>query len=517
MALSPAKAHPGTVKERKDPMKRYGVLLAAIAALWSGGSAQAATLCVGSQAGCFAQIQPAVAAASAGDTITVAAGTYAGGITIDKSVRLQGAGASRTVISGGGPVITIGRANDPAGMTVSLAGVTVTGGVNDSQPDNNVTFAGGVLIAVAQLDHPPFNGLGATVSISNSVITGNTVTSHSFIPPGFCPGRACGFNDGGGIDNGGALTLTNVSVTNNTAGSTATMPSAASDAGSGGIDNRFASTLVMHNCLVSGNHVITNSPIANSASAGGIGGPGQLDIEDSTVSDNTVEYTGAMDFDEQSGFAGGLIVAQEDFYPHPPAIIRNTKITGNHVSASNTNPNSTPSGYAGGVASFSSALFDHVALTDNSVDMTAAGYAGGDGGGMEIDSPVTMRDSLVARNSLSVQAPLGAIAFGGGIAMFGADLTLERTVVVANKVSATGAAGPMPFGGVASAFGGGISNGAPGIPAATLTLTDSVVTANRLSGSAGLPLQGGGVYTTNGLTRTRTVIAGNKPDDCFGC
>jgi hypothetical protein len=118
---------------------------------------------------------------------------------------------------------------------------------------------------------------------------------------------------------------------------------------------------------------------------------------------------------------------------------------------------------------------------------------------------------------VSVEAPLGAVAFGGGIAMFGADLTLERTVVVANSVSATGAAGPLPFGGVACAFGGGISNGAPGIPAEALTLVDSVVTANRLSGSSGLPLQGGGVYTTNGLSRTRTVIAGNKPDDCFGC
>jgi hypothetical protein len=498
-------------------MKRYVFVLAAAAALWGGGSAQAATLCVGPHTACFAQIQPAVNAAGDGDTITVAAGTYAGGITIDKSVRIQGAGATRTVISGGGPVITIGRASEPDAMTVSIDGVTITGGVNDSQPNNEVTFGGGVLITVSQLDHAPFNGIGATVSISNSVITGNAVTSHSVIPPGFCGPRACGFNEGGGIDNGGALTLTNVSVTNNTAGSTATLPSAASDAGSGGIDNRFASTLVMHNCVVSGNHVVANSPVANNASAGGIGSPGQLDIEDSTISNNTVEYTGSMDFEDQSGLAGGLIIEQEGFFPHADAIVRNTQISGNHVTAVNTNPNSTPAGFAGGVASFSSALFDHVAVTDNSVDMTAAGYAGGDGGGMEIDSPVTMRDSLVARNTLSVQAPLGAIAFGGGIAMFGADLTLERTVVVANAVSATGAAGPMPFGGVASALGGGISNGAPGIPAATLTLTDSVVTANRLSGSTGLPLLGGGVYTTNGLTRTHTVIAGNKPDDCFGC
>jgi hypothetical protein len=273
----------------------------------------------------------------------------------------------------------------------------------------------------------------------------------------------------------------------------------------------------MHNSVVSGNHVVADSPIANSASAGGVGSPGLLDIEDSVIKNNTVEYTGALDFDEQSGLAGGLLVDQEDFYPHGPGTIRNTQISGNHVVAVNSNPNSTPSGFAGGVASFASATYDHVAVTDNSVDVKAAGYAGGDGGGMEVDSPVTVRDSIVARNSLSVQAPLGAIAFGGGITMFGADLTLERTVVVANSVSATSAPGPMPFGGVASAFGGGIANGAPGIPTAVLTLTDSVVSANRLSGSAGLPLEGGGVFSPNGIVRTHSVIAGNKPDDCFGC
>ena len=109
------------------------------------------------------------------------------------------------------------------------------------------------------------------------------------------------------------------------------------------------------------------------------------------------------------------------------------------------------------------------------------------------------------------------LAFGGGIAMVGGDLTLERTIVVANSVSATGAAAPLPFGGVSSALGGGISNGGPGNPSAALTLTDSVVNANRLSGSAGVQLNGGGVFTDSGLTRTRTVIAGNKPDNCSGC
>jgi hypothetical protein len=29
--------------------------------------------------------------------------------------------------------------------------------------------------------------------------------------------------------------------------------------------------------------------------------------------------------------------------------------------------------------------------------------------------------------------------------------------------------------------------------------------------------QGGGLYTASPVTLTRTVIAGNKPDQCFGC
>ncbi len=101
--------------------------------------------------------------------------------------------------------------------------------------------------------------------------------------------------------------------------------------------------------------------------------------------------------------------------------------------------------------------------------------------------------------------------------MFGADLTLERTVVVANSAVGNGAAAPLPFGGVSSVLGGGISNGAPGIPTSTLSLTDSVVNANRVSGSPGFVLQGGGVFSPNGIVGSHNVIAGNKPDDCFGC
>ena len=120
-------------------------------------------------------IQAAVDAAHDGDTITIAPGTYAGPITINVSVDVRGAGAGATTIKGGGPVVTIGAEQASTEPTVSLSGVTITGGLNDSFPDHAVTQGGGVRIP--QGSFPDRNGLGATVTISDSVIAGNTVAS----------------------------------------------------------------------------------------------------------------------------------------------------------------------------------------------------------------------------------------------------------------------------------------------------------------------------------------------------
>ncbi len=81
--------------------------------------------------------------------------------------------------------------------------------------------------------------------------------------------------------------------------------------------------------------------------------------------------------------------------------------------------------------------------------------------------------------------------------------------MIGNTATATGASG--------SAQGGGINNFTLGGPPPSLTLTDSAVLANKLTASPGITPQGGGLFTAFPVTLTRTVIAGNKPDQCYGC
>lgn len=74
----------------------------ASAAVLFAQPALAANLCVGDRSGCFSTLQAGVSAAHDGDTIAVSPGRTRGGVIIDVSVKLVGAAARSTVISGGG-------------------------------------------------------------------------------------------------------------------------------------------------------------------------------------------------------------------------------------------------------------------------------------------------------------------------------------------------------------------------------------------------------------------------------
>src|SRR6266516_1807361 len=104
---APTKRKETTMKTINTKRLLAVALLAIAATAITSGQASAATLTVCPSGCAFSQIAAALAAAKNGDTIVIAAGTYTGGLTVDVSVKLIGAGAGQTIISGGGPVVTI--------------------------------------------------------------------------------------------------------------------------------------------------------------------------------------------------------------------------------------------------------------------------------------------------------------------------------------------------------------------------------------------------------------------------
>jgi nitrous oxidase accessory protein NosD len=179
--------------------KRLGLVALVLAALLVAGAppASAATLQVCPSGCSFTTIAGALAAAANGDTIGIAAGTYAGGFTVDKNVTLRGEGADQTTITGGAPVVTVAN-----GVSATIESVTITGGNSD--------FGGGI-----------FNG--GTLTLKESTVSGNT----AFVGGGITNVGTLTLREstvsgntasvGGGIANGGTLTLTESTVSGNTA------------------------------------------------------------------------------------------------------------------------------------------------------------------------------------------------------------------------------------------------------------------------------------------------------------
>src|SRR5262245_35826626 len=130
----------------------------------------------------YTTIQAAVADTGC-TTIHLAAGTYAGAITIGRSLTLSGAGASTTFIDGAGADRVLHIDSGP----VTIAGVTIRNG------------------------HPhPGDGGGienyGTLTLNSSAVISNTAE-----------GDAIGsFGWGGGIFSAGPLTVNDTTIANNT-------------------------------------------------------------------------------------------------------------------------------------------------------------------------------------------------------------------------------------------------------------------------------------------------------------
>jgi len=519
---------------------------AVAASLLSGaGRASAKTLDV-CPSGCpYTHIGPAIAAATSGDTIEVGRGTYAGGFVINVSLKLVGQGPDATIIRGGGSVITIGTFGTSSEPTVSIKGVTVTGGVARSSPEST-PFVGqeGVYAMGGGVEIPPnaaFTG-GATVTISNSEITGNraapthTVPSGLPFPCGQCPFALAA---GGGIDNWGTLTLTHTTVSNNRVGSASGLSTLASDAEGAGIMNHL-NALTIDDSRVSDNRASATAPNGRFADSGGIFVErGPLSMNDSRVTGNSATLAASLPNSvDLLAIAGGMHIGSG-----ASATINKTTFSENSVSMTNTVGNSFA--VSGGLHTDLDVKVTNAVITNNTVRSAtlpgSSGDAEGDSGGGEISGTITdtryadnsvmvssaagrtvalagaaivggsMTNSIVSDNDVRGYSPRGSVFVAGAGLIVAVSLELRNTTVSRNTGHARGLTG--------SAEGGGIFDSvAPtGPPEGPLKLTDSRVIRNMLSGSEGITLQGGGVFATSPVTQTRSVIAHNSPDQCYGC
>ena len=529
-------------------------------------SATTFTVCGG---GCaYSQIGTAVAAASRGDTVSIGPGKYVGGFTIDQSVSLVGAGANETTISGGGPVITVGKFGAKTEPTVALRDLTITGGVTTSSPVSIAYVAkAGVIALGGGIFVPPAAkfATGATLTVTNSVITGNIAAPTASVDAGF----SCGANDcrfaqagGGGIDNWGLLTVDNTIVSNNEAAGAVT-----SDADGGGIYTQQGA-LTVKNSVVTGNRTIAIAPDGRYAEGAGImvdtgdsaGActPCTLLVQNSNVTDNSsslVNNTLSSSVGAETGMtanAGGIHVGDGI-----PTTVVNSVIDRNSATAIDVRGELIGID-AGMIVGYSPLVMRNTQVDDNRSTTTAltSTDVGPAGSALELDGGGTISDTSIDDNFASSTSPNGLADTNGGLAVFyfgnpgGAQLVTVRNSDISGNVtesfSKTGSAkieGGAVFNnsllvmrndsvtdnvgraeaptGVAQ--GGGIWNGVDtstgASPPAELTLVNTTVTNNVLEGHAGVSLQGGGVFTESPatFTLTNTQIAFNRPDQCFGC
>ena len=125
-----------------------------------------------------------------------------------------------------------------------------------------------------------------------------------------------------------------------------------------------------------------------------------------------------------------------------------------------------------------------------------------------------MKNSLIGGNSARASSGTGLASVQGAGLINAGLLELHGVVVSNNAGTAKGSSG--------FAEGGGIWNGQPfgpdGTPTPSLLLDHTAVVGNALSASAGLTVQGGGLFTDGfPVSLVKSLIAHNSPDQCFGC
>ena len=357
-----------------------------------------------------------------------------------------------------GPIVT--NTNDSGVGSLRQA-------IADAAVNDTITFDPGLFDEIIYLDSTLILTKNVTINGSGSALA---ISGDSVPPDGIGDGRVFVVNsgvfatlnglivtkgaifgdDGGGIYNSGTLTITNSTLSNNSA-----------DNG-GGIYNASVGTLTITNSTLfsnsatndgggiytNGTLTVTNSTLSgNSATnaSGGIHNNGELTVTGSTFSGNSAYY------------AGGI-------YNNNTLTVANSTFSGNFTSGSS----------GGAIYNAYNPLGGTATVTNSTFSGNAANY----GGGITNDGTLTITNSTLSNNS--------ATATGGGIYNVG-------TLNYANTIIAN------------SSLGGDCADGGGTIGTNTNNLVEDASCSASLSSDPNL----GALAANGGFTQTFALLVGS--------
>lgn len=365
---------------------------------------------------------------------------------------------------------TSGGVYVPAGGSLSMTGGTLSG---------NTGAVGGALFSIGTVttngttisgNSSPFGGalaMSGTATITNSTVSGNTST-----------------NQGGAFfNNTGVLTLTGTSVSGGSAVS------------GGAFYQQAGTTLVNGGSTVSGNTATNGAGFYNLA--------GTTTVTNSAVTSNTASNQGGGIYSANGGIVtNGAVVNNNS----AGAVGGGASIVAGTASFNLGTISGNSAANGGGFYTGGTTTVDGTTLTGNAANGGTTSN-GGNAGAIYNSAALTVKNATFNGNKAvaNTNAAPGITGYGGAVASFslaasGAPtLSFTATTINGDNAGTPVSGGNAVIGGAIAALGNVGAGGA-----------NTVTTASGLTLSKNVALAGGGIYTTGTTTLNGSTLDRNK-------
>lgn len=426
-------------------------------------------------------LRAAIQSSSTGDTIAFAH-SVSGTITltsgplqiVDEALTINGPGANRLTISGGGNMEVFNVVDNATTSAVRISGLTLANG--HAGAGDGISFGQGGAIS----------SLFAPLTISNCVLTGNLADGH-----------------GGAISTNAALTVSNSTFSHNR------VQQLSSFSPSGGAIDANGATTTITGSVFTDNQVTGNRASGGAINAGAFSPSAQLTVTNCTFSGNQTVVTAPG-----GPSVGGAILTT----PGTAVQISGSQFVGNQATGVGTSSGGAIFANLGDVGggpvlgSISSSVF----LNNSAVAAAGSGGSAEGGAILSEGGQLSLSNSqLIGNQALGGSAASGPFAsagfgVGGGLSVEVGGIVISATSFVDNQ--AVGGSSPNQSGGFA--LGGGMATSFPPSPAVSSTISNSLFAGNQAIGGAGAFATfaaGGGLSNVfNPLTITNTSFLGNS-------